>query len=133
MEEKVIRFRSWDGDQMTYNVIPISSNHVFDYSRETGPRVKEVKQVMQFIGVEDQHGHDIYEGDIVKTDDGNWGYGGDYDKENDGYLYNVVPSMEKIVSGRAPDVFDICYGDWWRSAEVIGNVYENPKLLKGVK
>ncbi len=132
MEQKVIKFRAWDGE-MIYDVIPIGPTHIFDYSTETGPRVRQVLQVMQFIGVEDKHGHDIYEGDIVKTGDNNWGYGGDYDKDNDGYLYNAVPSMEKIVSGDVADVFDVYYGDWWRSAEVIGNVHEHPECLKELK
>lgn len=45
----------------------------------------------------DRHGKDVYEGDRLREDDPNWGYGGDYDKTHDGYTYMTVPSFPEMV------------------------------------
>lgn len=73
--------------------------------------------LMQFTGLEDKNGREIYEGDILDFDEREWG--GRFEPE--------VIWMENIIgdwnySGSLSDVKE------WRS--VIGNIYENPELLK---
>lgn len=75
----------------------------------------EIYQVMQFTGLKDKNGKEIYEGDIVK-----------YDDEED--LFEIIWSKEdaglKIKSGNYINLIEPEY------LEVIGNIYENPELLK---
>lgn len=68
-------------------------------------------KLMQFTGLTDKNGKEIYEGDIVRYRDGI--YKVDW-FENGFYLFRDVRAK-----------FDI----WWVDTEVIGNIYENPDLL----
>lgn len=82
--------------------------------------------LMQFTGLHDKHGKEIYEGDIVKSPD---------TLANDQYISQVVweslragfylPSMGG--SGLANISIHGFQSD---ELEVIGNVYENPELLE---
>lgn len=83
------------------------------------------KIVMQFTGLQDKNGTDIYEGDVVKIA---WS----------GRICQVV--FHKYTAGfdldyiSDPDPGKICCGwgpaKWKHHVEVIGNIYENPELLK---
>lgn len=77
---------------------------------------------MQFTGLKDKNGKEIYEGDVVINKIGHW----DDDMSD-------KPIVVKYDSGR---FYPWGTGDWdYRSDvyyEVIGNIYENPELLKEV-
>ena len=72
--------------------------------------------VMQFTGLKDKNGKEIYEGDVVK---------GGWDCE-DGRLVEFVEGgfepFAKNNGQQGQDSDDI---------EIIGNIYENPELLNG--
>ena len=85
--------------------------------------------IMQFTGLIDKNGEEVYEGDIIKRI----------------AYYNSDRREEKIFSVKYHEPFacfsfensidgiatygDIHWNKW--SIEVIGNIYENPELLKG--
>ena len=87
--------------------------------------------LMQYTGLKDKNGIDIYEGDIIKS---TW-------KENNPYGYRPEEWDDEeeitIVKYQAPS-FNIKYkfGDGGQMViedfrmEVIGNIYENPNLVK---
>lgn len=79
----------------------------------------EFYEIMQYTGLKDKNGKEIYEGDIVKHSNG---------------IKNVYwsESSASFQMDLSDFVLDQEIGDY-NSVEVIGNIYENPELLNGDK
>jgi hypothetical protein len=73
-------------------------------------------ELMQFTGLHDKNGVETYEGDIVKTQ-----YEGTHTIEWDDDFALEDGTSDWIIGFRFPDYADL---------EVIGNIWENPELLK---
>jgi len=76
---------------------------------------------MQFTGLLDNQGREIYEGDILRViTHGDW-------LDEHEYMYNVEVKFEQKEFGE-------CDGCGWiyipKKREVIGNIFETPELLK---
>ncbi|MCG0732298.1 prophage P2a protein 26 [Lactiplantibacillus plantarum] len=127
----MIKFRAWYMPFGKYGamqeMVYSRASHILALA-ETEPE-KYIPE--QFTGLADVNGREIYEGDIVKT----W---------SDVSELTMVPSINEIVSedlfGRpgvflkpaGPHLIEPCLHDSWSNQfEVIGNVHENPELLKG--
>jgi uncharacterized phage protein (TIGR01671 family) len=81
---------------------------------------------MQFVGLKDKHGKEVYEGDIVRAKLA----------QNPGELVEEVTEVVDIHEGLlAPFYMRVNFEeDWWTDAlvdgfEVIGNIYEHPELV----
>lgn len=94
--------------------------------------------LMQFTGLKDVNGSEIYEGDIVK-----WGHTGDYFRETPHRIAVVQfnPDIQyRIVNYRVRDK-DVVFkhgnfnyaNEIDKALEVIGNIYQNPELLEHVR
>ena len=101
-----IKFRAWDGREM----IDCAS----DATPETPFWI-----IMQFTGLLDKKGKEIYEGDIMRCTD-------------TGHEYNAQMIWEEggfwIFDGNKNP--HLPYKDY---REVIGNIYENPELINSDK
>lgn len=125
-----IRFRAWDKkkrkmfpvdiESMDAGIMPVKSNwedtiHPFD---------ADVCELMQYTGLRDRHGKEIFEGDVVSSF---------------GCLGKVIWIEDRAkfgVKGKVPTKKG--FNNWitlncWNKGEVVGNVWENPILLEGGK
>lgn len=83
--------------------------------------------VGQFTGLTDINGKKIFEGDIIKTKEyGKKGKNGV--NFNDFDIFEIVYSSGAFKANNESRLFNLLSG---RRYEVIGNIYDNPELLKG--
>jgi uncharacterized phage protein (TIGR01671 family) len=82
-----------------------SSSFYIDYSRS------DDWEVMQYTGLKDKNGKEIYEGDILKYHNGRHSHPIEFPKD---YMW-LATRMESDEVASA--------------VEIIGNIYENPELL----
>ncbi len=90
-------------------------------------------ELMQYTGLHDKNGKEIYEGDIVLYKDWEMAYEGG---GNDSFINKgIVEYCEdnccfNVTERQTVDIADVLYkGN--EDLEVIGNIYENPELLGG--
>jgi len=127
-----IRFRAWDvkskymveSDQLIATII---SRHIKEgrgLQNGNGPEPKKEDYIlMQYTGLKDKNGKEIYEGDIVK--DSAMGETAVIGFSGGNFTYTFTKKAGQVYV----DCFDVSteYCGAWH--EVIGNIYENPKLL----
>ena len=128
-----IKFRAWNGATMEYNIVAgkfgaffvnpgikgdgLDSKDAASLTQANTIYSKEVP-VMQFTGLKDKNGKEIYEGDILQCDipqeHFKFRFIGDV-RFGDGHFY---------VYGKYAEPLSRLKG------EVIGNIYENSELIK---
>jgi len=82
--------------------------------------------LMQYTGLKDKNGKEIYEGDIISTD---------LDRPFNIVVFRNGAFMFQCHDN-GKDYYDYMFSvdeesDRWEYGEVIGNIYENPELMKG--
>jgi len=117
-----IKFRAWDESRMK----GLKKNDFFSirndgYTSISLPSSNEPK-LMQYTGLTDKNGVEIYEGDIVKF---KWlgEYTGVIKYEDCGFGLSYNANDEQMNVAMRRFYFD-------KNAEVIGNIHENPELLE---
>jgi uncharacterized phage protein (TIGR01671 family) len=130
-----IKFRAWDKNENVmfqvggfanldydlenqFNYVTISQESE-NRPEESTPRTKGI-ELMQFTGLLDKNGREIYEGDILQVQSGNTFGSADVRFENGSFCMKTVTNY----------IFWMHYLEDDAVIEIIGNVYENPELLK---
>lgn len=131
-----IKFRAWNKEHG--EMIFSSREAVFD-KREFYPFCFTVGfshypldgwEIMEFTGLLDRHSKEIYEGDVVRI------YGS-ISRDDPAYgVYEPIARIEwgddgayELISDEGKFIGTMQYNT--KHLEVIGNIYENPNLLKG--
>lgn len=129
-----IKFRAWDKiNRLMLDCVEISFYKkyvVLVYDNGEGGELQLMKwedvELMQYTGLKDKNGDEIYEGDLLKNNEphesikvkwsnlkGAW---------TTGYLGLIADLQAGFVDGGD--------GETYNDREIIGNIYENPELLK---
>jgi uncharacterized phage protein (TIGR01671 family) len=120
--KREIKFRAWDKllkkmfNDISFIYIKDSLSYSL-YENKTGKYFVSQCYLMQFIGLKDKNGKEIYEGDIIKARF--------WDREKrktfqvyfeDGCFFAKSIEMDAFL-------YEL------KNMEVLGNIYENPELL----
>lgn len=120
-----IKFRKWD--RYTESMHSDVQIGIYEDPDEIMPFGKILDfacyEVMQYTGLKDKNGKEIYEGDIVIA---NLKY---FHIKNEKCKVIFKNGYFGIQYGYCDDYFKSFLA--WDDFEVIGNIYENPELLKG--
>lgn len=128
-------FRAWDGKEMRYKLLvarPQFCDALSILSDENFAKEHykvEMWKVMQYTGLNDKNKKPIYEGDLIKI----------YDDEirkvefKNAFWMLQEYVLEDVLGGFGTDMESgfkplYRYAEW--AIEIIGNIHENPELLK---
>lgn len=135
------KFRAWETlnqkmyylDLALYAWNDISNTHKFALPpnrqslRESYTMMNlDALKIMQYTGIKDRSGNNIYEGDVVKGKRSSHWHDG-YDKVNAKVYFdqrNLSFCVKGLGGGHLYNIEDL---------EVLGNVYENEDLLKSIE
>ncbi|PGX99904.1 hypothetical protein COE15_14605 [Bacillus cereus] len=114
-----IKFRAWDlgaESMVDWESIKLHFSEHIDH---------EMVVVMQYTGLKDVHGEEIYEGDILRISS-NFELRKDVQNQaveyREGYFHTFEWTLFELLRNKKVEK---------QTFEVIGNIYENPELLKG--
>lgn len=125
---RVIKFRAWNKD--TNKIIFVNQINMTENNGAfclNGSLSFDNFELMQFTGLKDKNGKEIYESDILKTK-----FIGFYEVKFG--LYDNIESYDDAVCGNGfylndkENFFKHFYDS--EDCEIIGNIFENPELLK---
>lgn len=123
-----IKFRTWQEGKMFYHEL----QRYLGSSGIINPYVGCDDAIwMQYTGLKDKNGKEIYEGDVLfGREEGN----GETTAWTDVYLIvffkdGCFKVREKKIDENSVWCDNLCDNDFTEEYEIIGNIYENPDLL----
>lgn len=134
---KTIKFRGCSCGEWYYGNLHIcnhkkfgDSAYIIGYTENPSTTIVDIRTIGQFTGLHDSIGREIYEGDIIRS----------FDSKGEPIIHYLLYDNEEagfvaILKGSAKGDFGYgrCYQQWITECEkeVIGNIHDNPELLKG--
>ncbi len=115
---QVLEIRFWKEEVMTILIKEDTSSEKV--------RGKNDVEIMQFTGLKDKNGKEIYAGDIVHHRFYNEYFEVICNEKNASFSAKYIPGNGRYSGGIIDKIFAIDFEEY----EVIGNIYQNPELLK---
>jgi len=129
-----IKFRAWKDGMLSGFVILGTNQIAFTHLTELKTIITDAV-LMQFTGLLDKNGKEIYEGDVVNIGSSDFGFiknekgeNVEYEVKHEGCDYILYRNDLKLKWGRLSRLEEL----FWQ-CEVIGNIYENKELLNEAK
>ena len=131
---RIIKFRAWDGRKVFDVDVLAISNCIWscpDHGKR-GVSLAYQSQItlMQFTGLLDKNGKEIYEGDVIEKDGERWQIMWSIPRA--GFRFLSIHSKKRKFGGtelRIPESVG-CQQYLMDEMCVIGSIHENPELLK---
>lgn len=120
-----IKFRAWD---KSCNKMRGISGLQDCFSLRSDGVCNEDYILMQYTGLKDQNGKEIYEGDIVTIEYGKGVV--EYSEKQAMFIINWIGDNEAYNESLAYNPRNYIYGKTRKDIEVIGNIYENHELTQ---
>ena len=128
--KREIKFRIWDKEKgkmlNKYDVGFITLSYLDVYGSD------EFYEFMQYAGLKDENGVEIYEGDIVRVEHTNY-YETEIEPEYKPWIGKVIFKESGYYIQTGCDYHPSLSNIRIVSINVLGNVFENPELLEGEK
>jgi len=119
MKQRIIKFKAWDRNSAKFiGWFRMLKDGFGSYLNNVHYKV------LQFTGLKDKNGKEIYEGDIIKTL---------FMGQKGIIIGEVIWADSGFFVGYKEYKDDLFPWSFYKVVEVIGNKFENPELLKGVK
>ncbi len=124
-----LAFRAWDKENNRMETtFEVTSQGVIKFT-PLGMTTKYLEHfiLMQFTGMKDKNGKEIYESDLLMCEEG-IRYKLEWEEQYGGYRLYFWGGKDWDWDEQIDDMYD--YQTKRISLEIIGNLYENPELLK---
>ena len=125
-----IKFRAWFKDKKEMRNVSIDNvykgNMCYLYLSPMPGSNYELIELMQYTGIKDELGKEVFDGDIVCCVLENENFIVEWDEIGTGYLFHYVHDEKRTHGIDYYEFEDMC-GSF--GFEVIGNIYENPELI----
>lgn len=124
---KEIKFRAWDKDnkEMYYGGFQLWFDSQGDL--KDNPPIHDRRFIMQYTGLQDKNGKEIYENDVVRYERTFPNSGKPFARK---YQHTVKWDYDLEIDGGSSMVRGVGFRDIGEHVEIIGNVYQNPELIK---